>query len=72
MSEISTQLAEQSLIVKQGEVRTINANMIKAKNARPAKIRMVIILKTPRQLIALSKVVMVDVKPLMVLKPIPM
>lgn len=37
MTEINTQLAEQSLIIKQGEVSIIDASVIEAKNARPRK-----------------------------------
>lgn len=37
MTEINAQLAEQSLIIKQGEISIIDASVIEAKNARPRK-----------------------------------
>lgn len=37
MTEINAQLAEQSLIVKQGEIIITDASVIEAKNARPRK-----------------------------------
>jgi len=69
MSEVNTQLAEQSLIIKQGEISLIDANVIEAKNARPRKGKTH---KIPKRPITSNKVVMESVKPLMVLKPIPM
>ena len=37
MAEINTQLAEQSLIIKQGEISIVDASVIEAKNARPRR-----------------------------------
>ncbi len=37
MDEVNSQLAAQSLIIKQGEVSIIDASVIEAKNARPRK-----------------------------------
>lgn len=37
MTEINAQLAEQSLIIKQGEISIIDASVIEAKNTRPRK-----------------------------------
>jgi IS5 family transposase len=37
MTEINAQLAEQSLIIKQGLISIIDASVIEAKNARPRK-----------------------------------
>jgi IS5 family transposase len=37
MDEVNSQLAAQSLIIKQGEVTIIDASVIEAKNARPCK-----------------------------------
>jgi IS5 family transposase len=37
MADINEQLAEQSLIIKQGELSIIDASVIEAKNARPRK-----------------------------------
>lgn len=37
MTEVNTQLTEQSLIIKQGEVSIIDASVIEARNARPRK-----------------------------------
>ena len=37
VAEINTQLAEQSLIIKQGEISIVDASVMEAKNARPRK-----------------------------------
>lgn len=37
MTEINSQLTEQSLIIKQGEISIVDASVIEAKNARPRK-----------------------------------
>lgn len=72
MPEVNTQLAEQSLIIKQGEISLIDASVIEAKNARPERTLKGKTHKTPKRPITSKEVAMENVKPRMVLKFITM